>query len=239
MSVAWMESVRLLLVLAVVKGWDVHHLDVKSTLELVEEVYVQQPSGFTITGKEHRVLRLRKALYGLRQAPRAWNAKLDTALGALGFARYTIEHALYTRQRGKKELIIGVYVDDLTITGACADNINSFKCETVAQFRMSDLGELSYYLGIEVYQGKDALTLCQSAYAGKMLERSIMADCKPCAAPMEERLKLTKTSTVAKVDATLYQSIVSGLRYLVHTRPDAAFVVGYVSRFMEDPRKDH
>jgi hypothetical protein len=129
-------------------------------LELVEEVYVQQPPGFAITGQEHRVLRLRKALYGLRQAPGAWNAKLDTTLGALGFARYTIEHALYTRWQGKEELIIGVYVDDLTITGAHADNINSFKRETAAQFHMSNLGELSYYLGIEVKQGKDALTLC-------------------------------------------------------------------------------
>ena len=66
-----------------------------------------------------------------------------------------------------------------------------------------------------------------------------MAECKPCVTPMEERLKLTKASTTAKVDATLYRSIIGGLRYLVHTRPDIAFTVGYVSRFMEDPREDH
>ena len=80
------------------------------------------------------------------------------------------------------------------------------------------------------------LTLGQSAYASKLLERSGMAKCKSCVISMEERLKLTKASTTAKVDATLYRSIVSGLRYLVHTRPDIAFAVGYVSRFMEDPR---
>ena len=83
------------------------------------------------------------------------------------------------------------------------------------------------------------LTLDQSAYASKLLERSGMAECKPCVTPMEERLKLTKASTAVKVDATLYQSIVSGLRYLVHMRPEIAFAVGYVSRFMEDPRDDH
>ena len=66
-----------------------------------------------------------------------------------------------------------------------------------------------------------------------------MAECKPCVTPMEERLKLTKASTAAKVDATLYRSIIDGLCYLVHTRPDIAFVVGYVNRFMEDPREEH
>ena len=104
---------------------------------------------------------------------------------------------------------------------------------------MSDLGALSYYLGIEVIQGKEALTLGQSAYASKLLEWSDMAECKPCVTPMEERLKLTKASTTVKVDATLYRSIVGGLRYLVHTSTAIAFVVGYVSRFMEDPREDH
>ena len=104
---------------------------------------------------------------------------------------------------------------------------------------MSDLCALSYYLGIEVRQGKEALMLGQSAYASKLLELSGMAECKPCVTPMEERLKLTKASTTARVDATLYRSIVGGLRYLVHTRPNIAFTVGYVSRFMEDPREDH
>ena len=66
-----------------------------------------------------------------------------------------------------------------------------------------------------------------------------MAECKPCVTPIEERLKLTKASTAAKVDATLYRSIGGGLRYLVHTKPDIALAVGYVSRFMEDPREDH
>ncbi|XP_066333441.1 uncharacterized mitochondrial protein AtMg00810-like [Miscanthus floridulus] len=105
---------------------------------------------------------------------------------------------------------------------------------------MSDLGALSYYLGIEVRQGKEALTLGQSAYASlKLLERSGMAECKPCVAQMEKRLKLTKASTTAKVDATLYRSIIGGLRYLVHTRSDIAFAMNYISRFMEDPREDH
>ena len=153
--------------------------------------------------------------------------------------RCATEHALYTQRWGKEELVVGVYVDDLIITDVRTEDFNSFKREMAARFRMSDLGALSYYLGIEVRQGKEELTLGQSAYASKLLERSGMAECKSCMTPMEERLKLTKASTAAKVDATLYRSIVGGLRYLVHTRLDIAFVMGYVSRFMQDPREDH
>ena len=116
-----MESVRLLLALAAVRSWKVHHLDVKSAFlneELAEEVYVQQPPGFVITSEEHRVFRLRKALYGLRQAPRAWNIKLDASLVSLGFTKCATEHALYTRRSKGGLVIVGVYVDDLIVTGA-------------------------------------------------------------------------------------------------------------------------
>ena len=185
-----MESVRLLLALAAAKDWRVHHLDVKSAFlngELVKTVFIRQPPGLTIKGAEHRVLQLHKALYGLRQAPRAWNAKLDATLGELGFTRCATEHTLYTRRRGKEELVVGVYVDNLIVTGARAEDIDSFKREKATHFRMNDLSALSYYLGIEVRQGKEALTLSQSAYASKLLERSDMAECKPCVTPMEER----------------------------------------------------
>jgi len=104
---------------------------------------------------------------------------------------------------GKEELVVDVYVDDLIVTDARTEDINSFKHEMVARFQMSDLSALSYYLGIEVRQEKEELMLGQSAYASKLLERSGMAECKPCGTPMEERLKLTKASTAAKVDVTL------------------------------------
>ncbi|XP_066324494.1 uncharacterized mitochondrial protein AtMg00810-like [Miscanthus floridulus] len=102
------------------------------------------------------------------------------------------------RRRGKEELIVGVYVDDLIVTGARAEDIDNFKHDMMARFRMSDLGALSYYLGIEVRQGKEAPTLGQSAYASKLLEQSDMAKCKPCMTLIEERLKLTKAYNAAK-----------------------------------------
>ncbi|XP_066358494.1 uncharacterized mitochondrial protein AtMg00810-like [Miscanthus floridulus] len=132
-----------------------------------------------------------------------------------------------------------MYVEDLIVISARAEDIDSFKRNMVAHFQMSDLGALSYYLSIEVRQGKEALTLGQSTYASKLLERSGMAECKPSVTPMEEWLKLTKASIVAKVDATLYRTIIGGLHYVVHMSPNIVFIVGYVSRFMEDPREDH
>jgi hypothetical protein len=103
--VARMESVRLLLAMAAAKDWRVHHLNVKSAFlngELAETVFVKQALGFAVKGAEHKVLRLRKALYGLRLAPRAWNAKLDATLGELEFTRCATEHMLYTRRRGRR-----------------------------------------------------------------------------------------------------------------------------------------
>lgn len=160
-------------------------------------------------------------------------------MAELRFTRCESEHALYTRRRGKEKLIVGVYMDDLIVTGARVCDIRAFKEEMAARFQMSDLGALSYYLGIEVKQGKEEVTLRQRAYAQKLLEQAGMADCKAMATPMEERIKLSKDSMAAKVDATLYRSIVGGLRWLIHTRPDISFAVGYVSRFLEDPREDH
>jgi hypothetical protein len=114
--VAWMESVRLLFTLAAQEGWRVHHMDVKSAFlngELKEEVCVHQPPGFVIPGKEGKVLRLCKTLYGLRQAPRAWNAKLDSTLKGMGFRQSPHEAAIYRWGNGGNALLVGVYVDDL------------------------------------------------------------------------------------------------------------------------------
>jgi hypothetical protein len=98
---------------------------------------------------------------------------------------------------------------------------------------MSDLGPLSFYLGIEIHQDKGKITLSQSAYATTIVERAGLSRCNPSATPMDPRLKLSKDSIAALVDATEYNSLVGSLRYLVNTRPDLAYLVGFVIRFME------
>lgn len=131
-------------------------------------------------------------MYGLRQAPHAWYAKLDSSLIELGFQRSTSEHAVYLRGAGKRRLVIDVYVDDLVITGGSNEDITTFKEEMKSKFKMSDLGLLHYYLGLEVTQSKDGITVCQSAYAAKILETTRLAGCNPSHTPMEPRLKLSK-----------------------------------------------
>ena len=121
--VARLDTVRLILALAAHRGWKIHHLDVKSAFlngELEEEVYVGQPEGFVDQTAEHKVYKLSKSLYGLKQAPRAWNTRLDRSMKSLGFKKCSQEQAVYTRNNGDEALIVGVYVDDLIVTGSSA-----------------------------------------------------------------------------------------------------------------------
>jgi len=138
-----------------------------------------------LKGQETKVLHLIKALYGLRQAPRAWYSKLDESLMKLGFRRSTSEHVVYLRGVGACRLIVGVYVDDLVITGGDPRDISTFKEEMKATFKMSDLGLLRYYLGLEVTQMGSGITVCQSAYVVKILEGVGLTGCNPSHTPME------------------------------------------------------
>ena len=130
--VAKMESVRLLIALAVQESWKIHHMDVKSAFlngELEGDVYVNQSPGFIKEGEEHKVLKLHKVLYGLRQGSREWNIKLDRTLISLGFEKAPLEHAMYKRGEGRDRLLVGIYVDDLLITGADEKVITKFKLQ--------------------------------------------------------------------------------------------------------------
>jgi hypothetical protein len=123
-----------------------------------------------------------------------------------------------------------VYVDDLIILGKSTEVVNVFKQEMKKVFHMSDLGVLSYYMGIE---------LCQSAYAGKLLEKVGISNCNPCAVPMEPKLILSKEGNSSPIDQTEYRSLIGSLRYLLRTQPELTFSVSYLSRFMEKPCVEH
>nr|GEV43306.1 ribonuclease H-like domain, reverse transcriptase, RNA-dependent DNA polymerase [Tanacetum cinerariifolium] len=173
--VARMETIRLLLAIATNNKWEVHHLDVKSAFlhgDLKEEVYVTQPEGFIKRQDNGKVYRLIKVLYGLRQAQRAWNIKLDNTLKSLDFKKCALEQDIYTKTSKDSTLLIGVYVDDLIITGTPKKKIDKFKAQMEEKFKMSDLGLLAYYLGIEVTQTDGDISIQQAAYANKILKEA-------------------------------------------------------------------
>nr|GEZ28158.1 ribonuclease H-like domain, reverse transcriptase, RNA-dependent DNA polymerase [Tanacetum cinerariifolium] len=195
--VARMETVRLLLAIAANNKWEVHHLDVKSAFlhgDLKEEVCVTQPEGFIKRQDNGKVYRLIKALYGLRQAPRAWNIKLDNTLNSLNFKKCALEQAIDTKTSKDSTLLIGVYVDDLIITGTPKEEIDKFKIQMEEKFEMSDLGLLAYYLGIEVTQTNDDISIKQSAYANKILKEAKMIDCNETWIQMDPGTRLTKVA---------------------------------------------
>jgi len=154
--VARHDTIRLLLALAGQNEWKVYHLDVKSSFLnhiLLEEIYVQQPEGFEVAGHEHKVYKLHKALYGLRQAPRAWYSRIDTHLIQLGFKRSENEATLYLKQdEDGLQLVISLYVDDMLVTRSNVKLLAEFKREMQDVFEMSDIGIMNYFLGMEIHQ---------------------------------------------------------------------------------------
>ena len=192
--VARIETIRLLISLAASNGWEIHHLDVRTSFlhgKLKETVYIMQPEGFVAKGCEDKVYKLNKALYGLRQAPRAWNDKLNQVLKELQFEKCTMEPSVYMKQVKQDTLLIGIYVDDLFVSGTNIKIIEKFKEEMASNFDMSDLGKLTYYLGIEVCQHEDGINLSQKRYAVKILEEAGMAECNLVHTPMEAGLKFS------------------------------------------------
>lgn len=240
--VARIETVRVILALAGTNGWKFHHLDMKSVFlngKLNEEVFVTQPEGFEKKGQIGKVSKLSKALYGLKQAPRAWNSCLDSYLKELGFRRCYQEYSVYTRKKDGNVLIVGVYVDDLLVSGSCDEDVRNFKVEMNAKIEMSDLELLTYYLGIKVSQSDTGIALKQETYAKNILNKTRMIDCNATRSQMEHKLRLSKGEEGELVNPKEYKSIVGALRYLTHTRPDLSFTVGVVSRFMEKPTVKH
>ena len=141
-----------IIALVALQGWNLHHMDVKTVFlhgSIKEEVYVEQPEGFEVHNQESHVCRLKKALYGLQQAPRAWYERIDCYLMKLGFSRSEADPNLYFKVEDGKPLILVLYVDDLFLTGVDA-LIIKYKRELASEFEMKDLGLMHYFLGLEV-----------------------------------------------------------------------------------------
>lgn len=203
-------------------------------------MYVKQAPGFCTKGKEHQVYKLDRALYGLRQAPRAWNKRINTFFTNKGFERCTVEHNLYVKTSNRNDvLIVSLYVDDLLVTGSNPKEIEEFKLLMKTDFEMTDLGRLSYFLGMEFFNTPTGLLMHQKKYAKDLLERFNMSQCNEVETPLEVNKKLKKNEYEERVDGTKYKQLVGSLRFLCNSGPNIMFGVGLLSRFMSDPRKSH
>jgi len=217
-------------------------LDVKSTFlngVLEEEIYVEQPEGFVKHGEEDKVYLLRKALYGLKQAPRALYSRINDHLLSIGFTKSLSEFTLYVKDKGNSFLIVSLYVDDLLVTGDDTKLIDEFKQEMMQAFEMTDLGLMTYFLGIEIKQGENQVFICQRKYAKEILRKFQMDECKAVSTPMNQREKFIKEDGADKVDEGYYRSLIGCLMYLTTTRPDIIFAVSLLSRFMHCASEVH
>ncbi|CAL1391443.1 unnamed protein product [Linum trigynum] len=240
--VARWDTIRTLLAFAAFHGYEVYQLDVKSAFlygELAEDVYVEQPQGFEVAGEDSKVYKLKKALYGLKQAPRAWYSRIETYLIKKGFERSCYEHTLFIKRAGEDILIVSIYVDDLLYTSSSNGLITEFKEAMQAEFEMTDLGRMRYFLGVEVTQSQAGIFICQQKYAREVLERFNLQHCSHAHNPIVPGVKLTKAGDGVLVNSTDYKRLVGSLLYITATRPDLMFVVCLLSRFMEMPTRQH
>ena len=256
--VAKMATVRSLLAVASVCEWHVHQMDVKNAFlhgELQENVYMKMPPGYTKPGdriqvvsegesltnltKPTHVCKLTKSLYGLKQAPRQWFSKLCSALKDHGFQQSKCDYSLFTKITQGRLTTILIYVDDLLLTGTDIQDIEDVKQFLSALFHMKDMGELKYFLGIEVDRSNQGMFLSQRKYIQDLLKEYNLLHCRPLKLPMDSHLKLTTDAGEALSSAEPYQKLIGKLIYLTITRPDIAYTVHVLSQFMHQPTSVH
>eukprot|EP00253_Pinus_taeda_P030035 PITA_30035 len=177
----------------------------------MEEVYIEQPLGYDKKGQEHKVCRLKKALYGLKPSPRAWYSRIDSYLLENEFEKCEGEPAVYIKEKDGKILIVVLYVDDVIFSGNDDYLIKNFKSVMKEEFEMTDMGLLRYFLGIEVDQNENGIFISQARYVNELLGRFNMQECKAAITPTVMGLKLNKEDSSKDFDPSLYKSIVDSL----------------------------
>jgi len=200
---------------------------------------MEGPLGFTDGLQRNAVCRLRKALYGLKQFPRAWFGRFTTAMKRYSYKQSNSDHTLFLKTRGKLVTCLIIYVDDMILTGNDSEEMESLRKKLFEEFEMKDLGELRYFFGIEVLRTEDEVFISQHKYILDLLAETGMIDCKPAETPMVVNHGLEMKEGGMPANKERYQRLVGKLIYLVHTRPDIAYVVGVVSQFMHDLQVEH
>jgi hypothetical protein len=210
---------------------------------LDEIVYVEQPEGFVVPGKEDYVCLLKKALYGLKQSPRAWFHLIAEVLVEFDFKQSESDPCIWIHENDKGERIyIALYVDDLLIAGENDDDIATIKRRLSERFEMKDLGIAEKFLGMEIEYGNDgSIKIHQHQYIQQLLECHGMGECNAVVTPLDTTVKLSSIKDdEAPADPHEYARIVGGLMFAACvTRPDIACAVGQLSQFLNNPSSIH
>ncbi|GJW06383.1 putative ribonuclease H-like domain-containing protein [Tanacetum coccineum] len=240
--VARIEAIRLFLAYASYMDFTVYQMDVKSAFlygTIEEEVYVSQPPCFVDPKFPNKVYKVEKALYGLHQAPRAWYETLSTYLLENGFRRGTIDKTLFIKKIKNEILLVQVYVDDIIFGSTKKSLSTKFEQLMHKRFQMSSMGELTFFLELQVEQRKDGIFLSQDKYVSDILKKFSFSSMKTASTPMETHKPLSKDADGTDVDVHLYRSMIGSLMYFTSSRPDIVFVVCACSRFQVQPKASH
>lgn len=185
------------------------------------------------------VCKLKKALYGLKQSPRAWFGRFSLAMKKYEYKQSNSDHTLFLRHQGEKVVVLIIYVDDIIITGDDTKGIAELQSLLATEFEMKNLGELKYFLGIEVARSKLGIFLSQRKYILDLLAETGMLDCKPADTPVVQNHGLGEYPDQVPTNKERYQRLVGKLIYLSHTRPDIAYAVSLINQYMHNPSEDH
>ncbi|WVZ88964.1 hypothetical protein U9M48_035431 [Paspalum notatum var. saurae] len=240
--VARLEAITILLAFAASRGFKLQQMDVKSAFLnrfIEEEVYVRQPPSFESTRFLDRVYKLRKALYGLKQAPRAWYARLKSFLLKSGFVMGSVDKTLFLLSRGGDTLIVQIYVDDIIFGGSSHTLVSSFAERMSREFEMSLMGELQFFLGLQIKQGLEGTFVHQAKYTRDILKKFEMGDSKPMTTPMSTNTALDADEDGEAVDQKEFRGMIDSLLYLTTTRSDIQFAVCLCARYQASPRTSH
>jgi hypothetical protein len=206
---------------------------------LHEEVYVEQPKGFVEPGFSNHVYELKKALYGLKQAPKAWYERLTQFLVNQGCRKKGSNKTLFVKKHGGDLMIAQIYVDDIVFEGMSNQMVQHFVQQKQSEFEMSLVGELSYFLGLQVKQMEDSIFISQSKYAKNIVKKFGMESVAHKRTPAPTLLKLIRDEQGVSIDQSQYGSMIESLLYLTASRPDITFAVGVCARYHADPKKSH
>ncbi|GJR56290.1 putative ribonuclease H-like domain-containing protein [Tanacetum coccineum] len=228
--VARIEAIRLFLAYASFMGFLVYQMDVKSAFlygTIEEEVYVTQPPGFKDPDHPDKVYKVVKALYGLHQAPRAWYETLANYLLSNRFKRGKIDQTLFIKKQKGDILLVQVYVDDIIFGSTNKELCTGFEKLMKDKFQMSSMGELTFFLGLQVQQKEDGIFISQDKYVAEILNKFNYSDVKSASTPVDLEKPLVKDGDVDDVDVHLYRSMIGSLMYLTASRPDIMFAEVY------------